>query len=119
SVLLLSITLLEQRSGYFQRGGGFRWGILDERTDPTADLYGWEKVAEQLEKLGILNDPETFLFTRFWYQSAQIAHAIRLKRPVLCYNLDDPRGFAFMSKPTQWVGRDGILLVINEDFIPV
>ena len=41
-----------------------------------------------------------------------------MKRPVLCYNIDDPRGFAFWSKPAEWVGRDGILLMIDDEFIP-
>ncbi|MBV8311625.1 MAG: hypothetical protein JO344_14680, partial [Planctomycetaceae bacterium] len=70
-------------------------------------------------ELGILDDQNTFLFTRTWYQSAQVAHAIHLRLPVLCYNIDDPRGFAFWSKPGQWLGHDGILLSINDDFVPV
>ena len=50
---------------------------------------------------------------------AQVAHAIHLRLPVLCYNIDDPRGFAFWSKPGQWLGHDGILLIINDDCVPV
>ena len=65
-------------------------------------------------KLGLVDEPGTFLFTRFWYQSAQLAHALGGKRPVLCYNADDPRGFAFWSKPDDWVGHDGILVVVGE-----
>ena len=118
-VAMLGLTVLEHHTGCFQRGGSLRWGLFDARTDPTGDLYGWEQVADRLEKLGVLDDPGTFLFTRTWYQSAQVAHAIRLKRPVLCYNIDDPRGFAFWSKPAQWVGHDGILLMINDELIPV
>jgi hypothetical protein len=119
SLVVLSLTLLEHRTGCFQRGENGRWGILEARTDPTADLYGWDKAAEKLERLGVLDDPDSFLFTRNWYQSAQIAHAIHLERPVLCYNIDDPRGFAFWSDPKQWVGRDGILVMIDDDFMPV
>ena len=33
---------------------------------------------------------------------------------MLCYNADDPRGFAFWSRPEEWVGRDGILVTVNE-----
>jgi hypothetical protein len=119
SLLVLAVTLLEHRTGWFQRGEKGGWGILDVRTDPTADLYGWDKVAEKLEQLGLLDDPNSFLFTRNWYQSAQIAHAIHLKRPVLCYNIDDPRGFAFWSNPDEWVGRDGILVIIDDEFTPL
>jgi hypothetical protein len=119
TLVLLGVTLLEHRTGCFQRGGDGWWGVLDERTDPITDLYGWDKVAEQLDKLGVLAYPHSFLFTRNWFQSAQIAHAIRMRRPVLCYNIDDPRGFAFWSKPTEWLGRDGILITINDDVMPV
>ena len=115
-IVILGLTILEHHTGCFQRGGNLRWGLIDARTDPTADLYGWDEVALRLEQLGVLDDPNTFLFTRAWYQSAQLAHAIRLKLPVLCYNIDDPRGFAFWSKPGQWVGRDAILLLINDEF---
>jgi hypothetical protein len=118
-VLLLGLTILEYRTGCFQRGGNVRWGLFEARTDPTADLYGWDLIAERLEELGVLDDSNTFLFTRTWYQSAQIAHSIHLRLPVLCYNIDDPRGFAFWSKPGQWVGHDGILLIVNDDFVPV
>jgi hypothetical protein len=118
TLLLLAVTLLEHRTGFLQRGGGAWWGILDARTDPTGDMYGWDEVADQLHKRGILDDPDSFLFTRTWYQSAQVAHATHGKRPVLCYNIDDPRGFAFWSKPAEWVGRNGIYLLINEEFVP-
>jgi hypothetical protein len=117
TLLLLGVTLVEHRTGFLQREEGLKWGLVDARTDPTGDLYGWDKVALELYRRGILDDPDAFLFTRTWYQSAQIAHAIRMKRPVLCYNIDDPRGFAFWSKPAAWVGRSGIYLMINEEFV--
>jgi hypothetical protein len=118
-IVLLGLTILEHHTGCFQRGSNQRWGLFDARTDPTSDLYGWDEVAHRLEQMGLLDDPNTFLFTRAWYQSAQVAHAIRLKVPVLCYNIDDPRGFAFWSKPGQWVGHDAVFLTINEEFIPL
>ena len=34
--------------------------------------------------------------------------------PVLCYNKDDARSFAFWSRPGDWVGRDGILVALND-----
>jgi hypothetical protein len=118
-IVFLGLTIFEHHTGFFQRGGNLRWGVFEARTDPTGELYGWDEVARRLEQLGVLDDPNMFLFTRAWYQSAQVAHAIRLKLPVLCYNIDDPRGFAFWSKPGQWVGHDAIFLMINEDFSPL
>lgn len=118
-ISLVGATLLEYRTGCFQRGADLSLSPIDARTDPTAELFGWDEVARRLDQLGVLDDPNTFLFTRIWYHSAQVAHATKLKRPVLCYNIDDPRGFAFWSRPGEWVGRDGIMLLINEDFEPL
>ena len=101
-----------------QRGRKRRAGDSSTRGPiPTGRSLRLGQGRGQARGLGVLDDPNSFLFTRIWYQSAQIAHAIRLKRPVLCYNIDDPRGFAFWSNPHEWVGRDGILLVIDDEFV--
>jgi 4-amino-4-deoxy-L-arabinose transferase-like glycosyltransferase len=114
TVGVLAVALFEYHTGRFQRGEHDRLGVLDIRTDPTVDLYGWDQVADRMKELGLLDDPQTFVFTRYWYQSAQIAYALGGMRPVLCYNADDPRGFAFWSRPEDWVGRDGVLVTVNE-----
>jgi hypothetical protein len=115
SIILALVTLLEFHTGCFQRGGGSRVGLLDGRRDPTLDLYGWDQVADRIRQLGLIDDPRSFVFTRYWYQSAQIAYALGGTRPVLCYNAEDPRGFAFWSRPDDWVGRDGILVLVGSE----
>ncbi|MDR3622357.1 MAG: glycosyltransferase family 39 protein [Paludisphaera borealis] len=119
SLVLLAVAVSEYRFGWLQRGEAGGFGVLTRRTDPTIDSYGWDQIADRLDRLGILDDPRAFIFTRNWYMSAQIAHATAMKRPVVCYNLDDPRGFAFWSEPEQWVGRDGVLVMINDDYTPL
>jgi hypothetical protein len=114
SCFVLAAALVEFHTGWFQRGDRNRIGVVDLRTDPTIDLYGWNQVANRIHDLGLLRDPRTFVFTRYWYHSAQVAYALGEQRPVLCYNSDDPRGFAFWSRPLDWVGRDGILVTVNE-----
>ncbi|HKI19841.1 MAG TPA: glycosyltransferase family 39 protein, partial [Isosphaeraceae bacterium] len=104
SCVVLAGALFEFHTGLFQRGGHGRFGVVDMRSDPTIDMYGWDQVASRMRTLGLLDDPQTFVFTRYWYQSAQIAYALGVTRPVLCYNADDPRGFAFWSRPGDWVG---------------
>ena len=38
---------------------------------------------------------------------------------MLCYNHKDARSFAFWSTPGEWVGRDGILVSVDEmDYEP-
>jgi hypothetical protein len=114
SLVFLSLTIIEFRYGWLERGRDAGWGLVDARTDPTLDLYGWDQVATRIKQLGLVNDPNTFVFTRYWYQSAQLAYAMGPDHPVLCYNADDPRGFAFWSRPEEWIGRDGILVVVGE-----
>ena len=114
SVLFLAFTIAEYRYGMLQRGRDGRGGLIDAARDPTLDLYGWDQVAAVIRQRGLADKDGTFLFTRFWYQSAQLAHSLGGKHPVLCYNADDPRGFAFWSKPEDWVDHDGILVVVGE-----
>ena len=114
SVLFLAFTITEYRYGMLQRGRDGHGGLIDASHDPTLDLYGWDQVADEIQKRRLVENPGTFLFTHFWYQSAQLAHAMKGKHPVLCYNTDDPRGFAFWSRPDDWVDHDGILVVVGE-----
>jgi hypothetical protein len=114
SLMFLGFTMVEFRYGWLQRGHDGRSGLLDASRDPTLDLYGWDQVARRIRELGLIDNPTTFVFTRYWYQSAQLACALGQQPAVLCYNADDPRGFAFWSRPEDWVGRDGILVVVGE-----
>ena len=113
-MLFLAFTITEYRFGMLQRGRDGHDGLIDASRDPTLDLYGWDQVADEIQKRRLVENPGTFLFTHFWYQSAQLAHSLGGKHPVLCYNADDPRGFAFWSKPDDWVDHDGILVVVGE-----
>jgi hypothetical protein len=114
SVAILAIAIGEYRYGWLQRNGHGGWGLVDTRTDPTLDLYGWDQVADRIKQLGLIDDPRSFVFTSYWYQSAHLAHALGGNQPVVCYSAEDPRGFAFWSRPEEWIGRDGILVVVGE-----
>ena len=78
--------------------------------DPCIEISGWESVARELNTRGLLDQPETFLFTNHWFDSGQIAFATRNRIPVACYREGDARGFAYWSRPEDWVGKDGLLL---------
>ena len=65
-----------------------RFGIIRLPKDPTLDMCGWTSVARELDRRGLLNQPHTFLFTDHWYDSGQLAFAVRNRYPVLCYNTD-------------------------------
>lgn len=97
-----------------------RWGPCPVPGDPTRELAGWDQVAGWLDRGGWTDRPGTFLFTSSWYESGQLALATGRRRPdrvgslpVLCYNAHDARGFAHWSRPEPWVGRDGVLVVVD------
>jgi hypothetical protein len=114
-LLAASMALVQARTGFFQKGRPGGLGLVTALQDPTADMVGWDALAAELKRRGLLDRPDTFLFTSSWYQSGQIAFATKGSRtPVLCYHAWDARSFAFWSKPGEWVGRDGILLEIGE-----
>lgn len=81
--------------------------------DPCVEISGWESVERELANRGLLR-PDTFLFTPRWYDSGQLAFAVRTRVPVLCYSPGDARGFAFWSHPEEWQGRTGYLVSMDD-----
>ena len=87
-------------------------GVFSLRRDPTLEMLDWTPVAEKLAELkerGLIKETGTFFFTRSWYESGHLAFAMHNQAPVVCYDVD-ARGFAFWSRPGDWLGQDGILL---------
>ena len=78
--------------------------------DPCIEISGWESVGEELRSRGLVERPNTFLFTDRWYESGELAFAVRNRIPVTCYRQGDARGFAFWSNPDDWLHHDGILI---------
>jgi hypothetical protein len=115
-VTLAVLAGAEARTGFLQRGLPGDRRATSVSFDPTAEMYGWDQIADQLGRRGLLGTHGTFLFTGNWYLSGQLAFATRAAGvPVLCYHAADARSFAFWSKPEEWVGRDGILVSINNN----
>ena len=114
-VVLTGLVVFEARTGFFQKGRAGGIGLVAAAHDPTADMVGWDAIGEELGRRGLLDRPDTFLFTGNWYQSGHLGFATRnSKTPVLCYHGWDARSFAFWSDPAEWVGRDGILLAFDD-----
>lgn len=100
AVVIPLAILVNVRSGWFPA----------TRLDPSREFSGWESVGRELSARGLLDRPNTFLFTEDWYASGHLAFESRGRLPVLCYRADDARGFAFWSKPSDWLGHDGLLI---------
>ena len=103
-----------------------RFGVVDlPFRDPCIEISGWESVGKELDSRGLVDRPNTFLFSNVWFDSGQIAFAVRNRIPVACYRQGDARGFAYWSRPEDWLGKDGILLLdadqpedLSQDYEP-
>jgi 4-amino-4-deoxy-L-arabinose transferase-like glycosyltransferase len=103
-------------NGWISRAiGTVHWlVVLASANDPTVDMSGWDQVANELKNRGLLDNPDTFLFTSKWYHSGHLAFATGNRVPILCYSAKSAHNFAFWEDSAEWVGHDGILVVINE-----
>ena len=112
-MVLAGLVVIQARVGLFQDGPGRPLGLIAPRDDMTIDLIGWDQVARELERRGLLDAEGSFLFTKSWRFSAQLACATKLKAPVACYERDS-RGFTYWSRPEDWIGHDGIFVGIDD-----
>lgn len=103
---ILAVILLQVNTGAIRVPAGV--------TDETRAYSGWQSVVEELETRGIVAEPNVFLVTNQWDNSAQLSFALRNRVPVTCYHSFDARGFAFWSRPGEFVGRSGYLLVLDQ-----
>jgi hypothetical protein len=102
-VVLAALVYAQARFGLFADSRGRLLGLFEAKHDVTGGASGWDQIASELERRGLLNEPRNFLFTDSWDRSA------RGKVPVTCYNVE-PRSYAFWSRPEDWVGRDGVFI---------
>lgn len=112
-VILAALILVQARSGLFQDHQGRLLGLIPSREDPTVDMIRWDKIATEIRRRGLLDEPGVFLFTDHWRFSAQLAMAVNSEVPVACYHRD-ARSFGFWSRPADWVGRAGIFISVED-----
>jgi hypothetical protein len=106
-VVGLSLFVVHARTGLFA-------AVVPFQNDPSKEQCGWESLVAKLEEHHLVGRPNTFLFTSDFNDSGQIGFATANRTPVLCYRLDDTRGFAFWSKPDDWLGRDGVFVALDD-----
>ena len=105
-ILATSLFVLQARTGI---------APIDPLKDPTSDLEGWEAVASELRRRGVLDRPGEVLFTGKWFLSGHVAFAINNVTPVACFSWKGGHNFDYWENSSKWIGRDATLLVINEN----
>jgi hypothetical protein len=114
AVAMTAVVVIHATTGFFQRGGRFGLGLVPVTGDATLDGYGWDQVGRELQRRGLLDRPELFLFSDRWYYCGHLALATDRRIAVVCYNRNHAQNFAYWSKPEDWVGRDGIFVGVND-----
>ena len=105
--LLLVFVLLQSRIGMVN---------MERKKDPTLNGFGWDKLAEHLEKEGYLHEPDLFFFTHKWFLSGQLDFALSGKKVVTVLNRYYPQGFAFWTTMDSLLGKNA--LFITSEFFP-
>lgn len=114
-ILLLSIALAHIEAGTFQTPSKSAiLGLLPIKGDNSTQLFDIQQLRQ-----GLSNNPKfsqalkttDFVFTNRYYLGGQIGMAIEpiFHKSVTCFD-EDLRGFAFWSKPNQWLGKNAIYL---------
>jgi 4-amino-4-deoxy-L-arabinose transferase-like glycosyltransferase len=116
-IVLLSIALSHIALGTFQTTGKPSiYGILplEIKTDNSTQLFDIQQLRQGFvtnNKLNTALKKADFVFTNRYYLGGQIGMAIEpvFHKPLTCFDAD-LRGFAFWSKPKQWIGKNAIYL---------
>ncbi len=112
-IVLLSIALSHVTAGTFQIPSKSQIiGLLPVKGDTSTELVDIQQLRQGFIKNFKLNTAlkkADFVFTNRYYSGGQIGMAIEpiFHKPVTCFD-GDPRGFAFWSKPKQWVGKNAL-----------
>lgn len=117
--LIFTVVLLQVTAGFLQKDGKFApfGGFLPLQTDASIQLVDVRQLRQ-----GFLDSPALstelekadFVFTNRFFSSGYVAMALDplIHKPITCFDVD-PRGFAYWSRPEQWVGQQGLYITSN------
>ncbi len=113
---ILLLALLHLNLGILQKPSQFALagGFLPPATDASTQQISIHQLRTQLAQLNLAEQGD-FLFTNDIFLAGQVALAIAPlpQRPITCLD-PDPRGFAFWSTASEWVGQRGVLITRAE-----
>ncbi|MEB3338180.1 MAG: hypothetical protein VKJ46_12000 [Leptolyngbyaceae bacterium] len=115
-VCLLLVGLLHvtggilQKPGQYSLGGGF-WPAKDDTSTEIVDIRQLRQGFSESPVLQAALQESSFVFTNTYLLGGQIGMALAplSKTPVTCFD-QDLRGFAFWSRPDQWLGQDALYI---------
>ena len=120
AVVSLSLfALLHMATGTLQKPSNYALfgGFVTPQDDPSTQLFDIQQLRQGFAESPILLSAlqnSSFVFTNRYYLGGQIGMALTplAKTPITTFD-DDIRGFAFWSRPEQWLGKDALYLYIT------
>ncbi len=115
-ISFLLVALLHVNLGTLQKPSSYAFGggFLTPKADASVQLMDIQQLRQ-----GVIHSPEvqnaladsSFLFTDNIFLAGQVGMAISPVTPKPVTTLDtDMRGFAYWSRPNEWVGQNGLLI---------
>lgn len=115
---ILLIALLHVSAGILQKPSQYALlgGVLPPKDDSSTELIDIQQLRRGFAESPILSaalGDSSFIFTNRYYIGGPIAMALRplAHIPITCFDIGkDQRGFAFWSRPEQWLGEDALYI---------
>jgi 4-amino-4-deoxy-L-arabinose transferase-like glycosyltransferase len=115
---MLLIVLLQITTGIMQKPSQYALmgGFLAPKDDPSTELIDIGQLRRGFAESPILSAAlhnSSFIFTNRYYLGGPIAMSLKplADTPITCFDIGkDLRGFAFWSKPGQWLGKDALYI---------
>lgn len=115
---MLLIVLLQITAGIMQKPSQYALlgGFLPPKNDPSTELIDIGQLRRGFAESPILSAAlhnSSFIFTNRYYLGGPIAMSLKplADTPITCFDIGkDLRGFAFWSKPGEWLGKDALYI---------
>jgi 4-amino-4-deoxy-L-arabinose transferase-like glycosyltransferase len=115
---ILLVVLLHLTTGTLQKPSqnAFMGGFLPPKNDPSTELIDIEQLRHSFGESPVFRaalQKSSFIFTNRYYIGGPIAMSLKAitNIPITCFDIgQDLRGFAFWSKPDEWLGKDALYI---------
>ncbi|MGE3342329.1 MAG: glycosyltransferase family 39 protein [Vicinamibacterales bacterium] len=109
STTIMILPTIQAATGVFSRGTGVIATILAGDHDPTIELVDYDALVPALERHGLRDRPDVFVFSDRHHVAGKVDYALRGRAPFMVFG-QDPRAYAFFDTPAAHIGHDGILV---------
>jgi dolichyl-phosphate-mannose-protein mannosyltransferase len=110
SIVFMAVVTSHVATGWLKDGPGWLAASLAGDKDGTLECVDLTLLERAFRERGLLDRPDLFVFSEWWFRAGKVDYALRGQLPVLALSSTDPRSFAFFDSTERWVGKDGILV---------